>query len=396
MGHATPTVLVLLTAVPLATAVCAPSPPYYISLPSHTCVNDGEHASQGPGPILLYDTKEACCNGLAPKERRECLKPEVLSEVYPDFEKGRCASDTLRPAVVHPACGVTAAGATTFVVARFLKASLRVSDNEFCCRDMYGGLGEAAVGRCLARRGTWYYVDGMGCVRDDARADDPVVYSTARTVGSLSACTKSYFPRDPVVMCDTFSCPGMWTNRPDRDSIHCGASHDDCTKELCCTAPAVPPPPGGPAVMCDSVDTCTPKTNSLMPNQFLTAKSNPELRPCPSGICTPYDCCDVYKGEIAPPPCEGEFSTTLVGNRVVVHCPAGKVPDIAFTLKGSLAFLHESEGTGQLNLIGAYDVTSQPNPETFTHRSANQILLFIYSRVAADGYLTVKYTCVSP
>ena len=251
--------------------------PYYVSLPSHTCVNDGEHASQGAGQVLLYGTKDECCNGLTRKERRECLKTEVLSEVYPDFEKGRCVAHTLRPAVVHPACGVTATGAMKSVAARFLKASLR-ADNELCCRKVYGGIDRAAVNRCVARRGVWFYVDGMGCVREDARADDPVVYSTVRTVGSLSACTGTYFPWVPAVMCDTFPCPALWTNRPDRDSIHCGVANDDCTKELCCTAPAAPP-----VVTCCGYR-CTP--------HGLSARPNPELTLCPPGGCLPIHCCE--------------------------------------------------------------------------------------------------------
>eukprot|EP00754_Rhynchopus_humris_P028634 Rhum_TRINITY_DN15169_c3_g1::Rhum_TRINITY_DN15169_c3_g1_i6::g.139649::m.139649 len=165
--------------------------PYYVSLPWNTCVNDWKHLLHGS--VMLFGTKAQCCAALTPKEQRECLKLEDLSEVYPSLEKGRCVSDTQRPAVLHPTCGVTAAGEIKFVAARFFKASLLVSDNELCCKRVYGGIDGAAVDRCVAKKGTWYYVDGMGLVRDDPLADDPVVYATARTVGSLSSCAQTYF-----------------------------------------------------------------------------------------------------------------------------------------------------------------------------------------------------------
>ena len=275
MGHTIPTLFVLLAAVPLSAAA---GDSYYISLPSNTCVNDG---GQGSGHILLYDTKEACCNGLTPKERRQCLKAEVPSEVYPDFEKGRCSSTTLRPATVHPACGVSASGEAKSVAARFLKASLPVSDNEFCCRNVYGGIDQGAVDRCAARRGTWSYVAGMGCVRDDPLADDPVVYATAQTAGSLSACTKTYFPQSTAFMCDDFTCPSGWTGRT--YNIHCGSLASDCTKELCCRP------------------TCSGYT-CYAPRQMSDKAGKADII-CPDEGCTAHRCCDSLNPlrELLPP-----------------------------------------------------------------------------------------------
>ena len=390
MGHMLPTLLVLLTAVPLATAQCTPHTPapYYVSLLSNTCVNDREHASQGPGPILLYGTKDECCNGLTPKERRECLKTEVLSEVYPDFEEGRCASDTLRPAVVHPACGVTATGATTFVAARFLKASLR-ADSELCCRKVYGGIDQAAVARCVAKRGTWYYVAGMGCVRDDARADDPVVYSTVRTVGSLSACTGAYFPRVPVVMCDTFPCPALWTNRPDRDSIHCGSLESDCTKEACCVAP-----PDTPA-------RCSSYTCDAHKQHYL--KRNPNRIVCPLEGCTSFHCCNfAFEGttELGKfvSPCNAVFEYFPPRSRAsgptlwVIDCPVGQVVqvDIDFSKGGA------SPGT---NLVAILSITPEfvSTTELTGHRHVTHSRTFIIQLNHQNGMrdgIRLTHTCI--
>eukprot|EP00754_Rhynchopus_humris_P047847 Rhum_TRINITY_DN7398_c0_g1::Rhum_TRINITY_DN7398_c0_g1_i1::g.22471::m.22471 len=229
MGHARPALrFVLLAAVQSAAAA---SNPYYISQPTYTCVNDGKHAYPGAGHILLYDTQDACCNGLTPRERRQCRTTDVPSVVYPDYATGRCSSNTRRPPVVYPTCVINGQGAAKAVAGKFLTASL-VSDNELCCKQVYVGLHQAAVTRCSRRQGAWYWVDGMGCVQDNPLADDPVIYATARTVGSLSACPATYFYGHTAFMCSAFTCPTGWTGRG--YSIHCGTAEGDCTKELCC------------------------------------------------------------------------------------------------------------------------------------------------------------------
>ena len=254
MGRVPTLLVLLLNAASSSAGPCK----YYVSHPTRLCVNDGQ---QGPGQILLSATKEECCNTLPRKQRRECLATEVPSEVYPDFEQGRCSSATVRPAVVHPTCGVTDSGATKSIVPLFLRESLPVADNELCCMRVYGGIGQAAIDRCVARTDRWYYVEGMGCVGGDP-LDNPVVYSTAQTASNLSTCTATYFPLTPSFMCATFPCPGSWTSKP--DGIHCGSEASDCTKELCC-APLRAPCSND---ACDAAVKLTPPGTLTYPEDF--------------------------------------------------------------------------------------------------------------------------------
>ena len=318
MGRTMPTIVLVLMTAASSTGNFWACHPYYVSQPTNTCVKDGEHASQGGGPVLLFSTKEECCNALTPKERRQCLKPEVPSEVYPDFEKGRCSSSTLRPAVVHLACAVDGSGVATSVGARFLKASLPVSDNEMCCRSVYGGIDEAAVERCVARRGTWHYVAGTGCVWDDPLADDPVVYSTAQTASSLTVCAETYFPRRTAFMCDAFPCPSTRLRKP--GSIHCGSVASDCTRDVCCSPPDC------------SDHTCNPG----IAYGALTRRTCLRHGVCPDTGCVAYNCCGAPRLELLDPAGEGTVthpSTFPTGTLPVdshltwtLACAAGQVP----------------------------------------------------------------------
>ena len=369
-----PTVLVLVTAASSAAAFWE-CHPYYVSQPTNTCVKDGEHASQGGGPVLLFSTKERCCNALTPKERRQCLKPEVPSEVYPDFEKGRCSSSTLRPAVVHLACAVDGSGVATSVGARFLKASLPVSDNEMCCRSVYGGIDEAAVERCVARRGTWHYVAGTGCVWDDPLADDPVVYSTAQTASSLTVCAETYFPRRTAFMCDAFPCPSTWSRKP--GSIHCGSVASDCTRDLCCSPPDCSDHTCNPGIFYGILRRRTCQRLRHTAQVF-------EDTICPDTGCAAYHCCSrPHSVELLDPAGEGTvtypstFPTGTFPSRRhdswTLACLAGQVPsvyvesavvsgpDIAYfnvvcvktqtTVVRTLSFVHFAGGIADLELV---------------------------------------------
>ena len=393
MGHTIPTLFVLLTAAgPLSAADC-PFDKYYISLPSNTCVSDGEHTSQ-PGPILLYDTKEACCNGLTRKERRQCLKAEVPSEVYPDFEKGRCSPSTQRPPVVYPACVIDGDGAVTSVSARFLKESLPVSDNEMCCRNVYGGIDQAAVDRCAARRGTWSYVAGMGCVRDDPLADDPVVYAAAQTAGSLSACTKTYFPQSTAFMCDDFTCPSGWTSRT--YNIHCGPSASACTNKLCCRP---------------TCGTFTCGTHSTRD------KNNKDTIICPDATgCSAYDCCDGGYGSTLSPECNtvtyppnypGATFTHVWRKWWTINCKDGQIPHVTIDSFDGLGgvplqlfnFFEDGTNTWELRLENAHTDVTVPSA---AHPSRGAHSYFLLLRVdKAELYtstagFSMRYKCIDP
>ena len=401
MGRMIPAVLVLLAAVPSATAGC-PNP-YYVALPTNTCVNDGEQASQGAGEVQLSATKEACCNTLPRKERRECLATEVPSEVYPDLERGRCSSGTVRPAALHPTCVVTDSGAIKSIAPLFLRKTLRVSHLGSCCRGVYGGIDEVAVERCVARAGTWYHVEGMGCVRDDPLADDPVVYSTAHTVGSPFACPSKYFPRAPVVMCDTFTCPAPSTPKP--HGVHCGSLEGDCTMELCC----VDPPP--PVVTC-SVHTCNAAVD-------YTDKGGKDGVVCATTGCTDSRCCD-YTGSLpllTPPgtlryPADFPAGVWDIPNRVDqrwrVDCDSGNVEIDIVSLQTEKNFdyvilytlLPDGSRSQKLRAAGSYDGIWKswylvPKYAPITLGSRSVVVFDTDGSVASKGF-ALEYKCTCP
>ena len=208
--------------------------PYYVELPSNTCVNDGAHALQVEG-LITFLAKEDCCNSLPRKEKRECLQTGPSATVFPDYQKGQCSSAAQRPPVVYPACAVDATGVSKYLAPLFLKESLPLSGNEFCCMSVYAGL-PAAINRCKTQAGKWYYVAEKGCVRDDGVADDPVAYATAQAVETPSTCRAKYFSLLPAVTCTAFTCPSGTADKSGKADIHCGTQAGDCTETLCCDA----------------------------------------------------------------------------------------------------------------------------------------------------------------
>eukprot|EP00754_Rhynchopus_humris_P026954 Rhum_TRINITY_DN15050_c2_g1::Rhum_TRINITY_DN15050_c2_g1_i1::g.133135::m.133135 len=210
--------------------------PYYVELPSNTCVNDGAHALQAEG-LITFLAKKDCCASLPRKEKRACEEEQLSPEkVFPDYQTGQCSSAAERPPVVFPACAIDATtGATKYIAALFLKNSLPLSDNSFCCMAVYDGL-PAAINRCKAQAGTWYYVEGKGCVRDDGVADDPVTYATAQTLETPSQCRAKFFDQYPAITCTAFTCGPGTADKSGKDEIHCGTQAGDCTEELCCDA----------------------------------------------------------------------------------------------------------------------------------------------------------------
>ena len=209
------------------------SDPYYVSLPSNECANDGQHRGQGE-LFLTFATQADCCAALPREKRAVCLK--TATKVSPDYEQGKCVEGNPRT-VTYPGCVISSTGATTLVSSRFLQPSLAVAVPFFCCNALYGDVGESAVSRCMAERGTWHMITGGHCVRDGPLGDDPVIHATVRfesdnSASGWSTCTAAYFERSLKFTCADHACSGGFTAKS--GSIHCGASQADCTNELCC------------------------------------------------------------------------------------------------------------------------------------------------------------------
>ena len=207
--------------------------PYYVSLPSNECANDGQHRGQGE-LFLTFATQADCCAALPREKRAVCLK--TATKVSPDYEQGKCVEGNPRT-VTYPGCVISSTGATTLVSSRFLQPSLAVAVPFFCCNALYGDVGESAVSRCMAERGTWHMITGGHCVRDGPLGDDPVIHATVRfesdnSASGWSTCLTKYFERSTKFTCADHACSGRFTAKS--GSIHCGASQADCTNELCC------------------------------------------------------------------------------------------------------------------------------------------------------------------
>eukprot|EP00754_Rhynchopus_humris_P014066 Rhum_TRINITY_DN14365_c0_g1::Rhum_TRINITY_DN14365_c0_g1_i4::g.83077::m.83077 len=209
------------------------SDPYYVSLPSNECTNDGLHRGMGE-LYLTYATQADCCNALPREKRAVCLK--TATKVSPDYEQGKCVEGNPRR-VTYPSCVVSGTGSATHVSSRFLRPSLAVATPSSCCAAMYGELGADAVRKCESERGTWHVISGGHCLRDGPLDDDPMMHATTRfesdnSVAGWNTCLTAHFKRSTKFTCADHVCSGSFTAKS--SSIHCGASQADCTNELCC------------------------------------------------------------------------------------------------------------------------------------------------------------------
>eukprot|EP00754_Rhynchopus_humris_P014065 Rhum_TRINITY_DN14365_c0_g1::Rhum_TRINITY_DN14365_c0_g1_i3::g.83072::m.83072 len=207
--------------------------PYYVSLPSNECTNDGLHRGMGE-LYLTYATQADCCNALPREKRAVCLK--TATKVSPDYEQGKCVEGNPRR-VTYPSCVVSGTGSATHVSSRFLRPSLAVATPSSCCAAMYGELGADAVRKCESERGTWHVISGGHCLRDGPLDDDPMMHATTRfesdnSVAGWNTCLTAHFKRSTKFTCADHVCSGSFTAKS--SSIHCGASQADCTNELCC------------------------------------------------------------------------------------------------------------------------------------------------------------------